>query len=64
MQMIWDFGDINMAGRLASNHIMYRIYRRGASVADTYAADARLYEFDVHYLRNTHGSAGEFVKPT
>jgi hypothetical protein len=35
----------------------------GDDVADTYAADARLFEFDVHYQKGTHGSAGEYVKP-
>jgi hypothetical protein len=62
-EIIWDFGDIDMSGKVASVNIAYSLYRMGDDVADTYAADARLFEFDVHYQKGTHGSAGEYVKP-
>ena len=36
--------------------------QESATVADTYAADARLLEFDLHYQTDSLGSGGEFMK--
>lgn len=43
-----------------SDCVLFRISRLGGDVADTYGADARLLEFDVHYQLNALGSELEF----
>jgi hypothetical protein len=40
--------------------IAWRLYRMPEETADTYANDARLFEFDIHYLKNANGSGAEF----
>jgi len=45
-----------------STCILFEISRVGGNAGDTYAADARLLEFDLHYQINSLGSEVEFVK--
>jgi len=59
-EAITAFPAIDMTGRTISQNIAIRIYRRGSS--DAYNSDARLFEFDIHYLLDRHGSEAEFVK--
>lgn len=60
--LITSFKAINMSGYLASCMIKTRISRVANDAADTYGADAKLLEFDVHYLVGSLGSGGEFVR--
>jgi hypothetical protein len=54
------FGSFGMAGKKISCMIMVKLSRLGG--ADTYADDARLLEFDIHYLKDGLGSVGEVTK--
>jgi len=45
-----------------STCILFELTRVGGDAADTYGADARLLEFDVHYQIDSLGSESEFVK--
>ena len=51
-----DIGDL-YAGLNALDAV--RLLRNPAAAGDTYAADARLFEFDIHYRKNKLGSAVE-----
>ena len=42
--------------------LLIKLSRIGGDASDTYGADARLLEFDIHYQINTLGSELEFVK--
>ena len=53
------FGSVNMTGFGISSLIVFRINRIGGDASDTYAADARLYEFDLHYQQAQEGSRGQ-----
>ena len=61
-EAITTFGSISGNGLSLSQIIGWRIYRMPAETADTYAADARLLEFDIHYQIDSAGSGGEFMK--
>lgn len=39
--------------------ILWQVRRNTAAVADNYAANARLFEFDIHFRKNRLGSAVE-----
>ena len=39
--------------------ILWQVRRNPAAAADTYAANARLLEFDIHYRKNKLGTAVE-----
>jgi hypothetical protein len=56
------FPDIDMTGQTLSSIVSFQIRRNPAAADDNYAADARLWEFDVHYQIDSRGSAEEFVK--
>jgi len=60
----WD--DISMQDGVSnyslSTCILFELSRVGGNAGDTYAADARLLEFDVHYQLDSLGSEDEFVK--
>ena len=45
-----------------SDTIIFQVQRTGGAGADTYGADARLLEFDIHYQADSSGSAAEFTK--
>jgi hypothetical protein len=56
------FDPIDMAGYRISCCIHWKLSRLADDVGDTYDADARLIEFDIHYQINTLGSRLEFIK--
>lgn len=57
------FGEITMTDRKASQMMSWRVSRLGGEPQDTYADhDARLFEFDIHYRRDSDGTGGEFIK--
>ena len=60
--LITGFTDIDMTGYTLSHCILFEISRIGDDASDTYGADARLLEFDVHYQVDGFGSEQEFVK--
>lgn len=57
-----ELGQINMSGYLLSTMILWRLSRIGGDGADTYNADARLLEFDIHYQIDSNGSRQEYTK--
>jgi len=60
--LITSFGRLDMPGVKISDCVLFEIARIGDAASDTYGADARLFEFDVHIQINTLGSIKEFVK--
>jgi hypothetical protein len=64
--LLTSWGDIDMNDGVSnyslSTCILFELSRIGANAADTYAADARLLEFDVHYQIDSLGSEEEFIK--
>lgn len=60
--LISSFGEVEMTDKLISCCILWRLSRIGGDVADTYAEDARLVEFDIHYQLDSRGSLGQFTK--
>lgn len=61
--LITALGSISGAGAQISDMLMIQL-RRDANDAtnDTYGADARLLEFDIHYEQDAPGSRQEFIK--
>lgn len=55
-----DLGNITATGKQISDMILAKLSRLGGT--DTYAADARLLEFDIHYQVNSFGSREEYTK--
>lgn len=60
--LITAFTDIAMDGKSLSDCILFQIARVGDDAADTCGADARLLEFDIHFIIDTLGSEQEFIK--
>jgi hypothetical protein len=60
--LITSFGPITLTGKLISTMVNFIISRVGGDPLDTYAAEAKLYEFDAHYLRDASGSGQQWVK--
>jgi len=58
--IIDEFQPIDMTGAPLSSMVSIEIHRSAADVSDTYAADARMWEADIHYQRHGNGSASEF----
>ena len=56
------FGTVSGSGKLISSMLCCRLYRDGADVLDTYAFNAAMLEFDIHYQVNSRGSRQEFIK--
>lgn len=56
------FGEIDMTGLTLSDMIIFEISRVGGDASDTYGADVALLEFDIHFIINSRGSRGEFIK--
>lgn len=54
------FGEIDMTGFTISANIKWYVARIGGS--DTYADDAKFYDFDIHYQSDRPGSRQEYVK--
>ena len=62
VQQITSFGAIDMAGLKVSTIIIITLSRVGANGNDSYGADARLLEFDIHYQRGQWASRQEYIK--
>lgn len=62
LHAIAKWGAITMAGKKVSTLIKFVVQRQSNGGGDTYAADAKLLWFDIHYLRDTHGSRSEYTK--
>ncbi len=60
--LITPLGDIAMPGGELSDMLIMKLSRFGSNGADTYGADARLLEFDIHYEIDGFGSGREFIK--
>ena len=60
--LISSFGEIDMTGEEISVLIFWKLSRIGGDAADTYAANARLLEFDIHYQKDSAGSMTLFTK--
>lgn len=58
--LISSFGGVNMSGKQVSDMLILKISRVGGS--DTYGADARLLEFDIHVQLDGLGSVNQFSK--
>lgn len=61
-QFITALPAIDTTGWGLSSMTVARLYRDPTDVADTYAGDAGLLEFDVHYQQDTIGSRDEYTK--
>jgi hypothetical protein len=60
--LISSFGEVDMTGYPISTLIFWKVSRIGGDSADTYGADARLFEFDIHYQLDSLGSQESFRK--
>lgn len=62
-QLINSWGELTIASDLSiSDCILWEISRLGGDASDTYGADAYLFEFDVHYQKDSWGSNQQFAK--
>ncbi len=55
-------GDMAAVGYGLSDMLTMRLERVGGHASDTYGADARLLEFDIHYEIDGFGSENEYTK--
>lgn len=60
--LLTELGDIDMTGKTLSDCILFELSRIGGDASDTYGADARLLEFDIHYEIDSFGSNQEYIK--
>lgn len=60
--LISSFGEVAMTGEVISCLVFWKLSRIGGDALDTYGADARLLEFDIHYEVDAHGSDEQFTK--
>lgn len=60
--LISSFGEIDMSGFSISCLVFWKLSRIGGDGSDTYGADARLMEFDIHYELDSLGSRGQYWK--
>lgn len=60
--LLTEFTDIELTGQTLSSCILFEVARIGGATEDTYGADARLLEFDVHYQVDSLGSEQEYIK--
>ena len=60
--MITSFGDLSGEGKQISDMLIMKLSRLGDNGSDTYGADARLLEFDIHYQIDGIGSAQQYTK--
>ena len=60
--LISSFGYIDATGKKISDVLVMRVSRIGGDADDTYGADARLLEFDIHHQINSRGSTFQYVK--
>ena len=54
------FPELTMTGKKESTIIAWQVRRNPAAVADTYATNARFFEFDIHYQMSKFGTIPEF----
>ena len=59
--LITSLGEISGSGKGISDMLIMKLSRLGSDAADTYGADCRLLEYDIHVYMN-HGSELEFSK--
>ena len=59
--LITGLGEIEASGKGISDMLIMKLSRLGSDADDTYGADCRLLEFDIHVYQN-HGSELEFSK--
>lgn len=59
---ISSFGSLDMTGFKISCIIIWKLQRVGGDEGDTYGADAKLLEFDIHYRNHNYGSRQEYIK--
>lgn len=62
VHLINSFGDLDTTGHEISDMLLMKLSRIGGATGDTYSADARLLEFDVHYQIDARGSDFQFEK--
>lgn len=60
--MITAFAPMVIEGLQISDMIICELSRLGPNGSDTYGADARLLEFDIHYEQDAPGSRIEYRK--
>ncbi len=60
--LISTFGSVDMTDCNISCLMLWKLSRIGGDASDTYGADARLLEFDIHYRTDSFGSVQEFTK--
>ena len=60
--LLSSFGEIDMTDYTLSHMILMKLSRIGGDAADTYGADARLLEFDIHFKIDWWGSEAEYTK--
>ena len=60
--LITAFPDISGTSSQISDMLVMRLERVGGNASDTYGADARMIEFDIHYELDPGGSRQEFIK--
>lgn len=60
--LITSFGEMEEGSFEISDMLLMKVSRLGGDGSDTYAADARLIEFDIHLRHDQLGSSGEFYK--
>ena len=60
--LITALGDIVATGKTVSDMLVMKLSRIGGDAADTYGADARLLEADIHVVLDSAGSIEQFTK--
>lgn len=60
--LVTSLGSISGIGKSVSDMLVMKLSRIGGDAADTYGADCRLLEFDIHHVRDSLGSIEEFTK--
>lgn len=60
--LISSFGEIDMTNKDISCLVLWKLTRVAGDALDTYGADARLVELDIHYQIDSNGSIEQFSK--
>ena len=60
--MINSFGAVSATNKNISSILAFRLFRDPANGSDTYADDAALIAFDIHYEVDSFGSYQEYIK--
>lgn len=58
----WGDIDLSAYANTTSLMIFYKLSRVPTDLSDTYGADAKMFEFDTHYLRDCAGTIHEYIK--